>query len=117
MNRDMQIRKQLRFFGANGFVSKDVDGNILLSGILGLLKGDIEYLELPKEIEYVPKNLFHLTPQEELIASMICKGISSEDVAQKLFISIHTVHTHRRRILEKTNSENFMQVCQKISSI
>lgn len=117
MNRDLQIRKEVRFFGADGFVSKDVDGNILLSGILSLLDNKTEYLELPKGIQPTHDNLFHFTPQEELIAKMICRGISSEDVAKRLFISIHTVHTHRRRILEKTNSDNFMQVCQKINYV
>lgn len=117
MNRDLQVRKEVRSLGANGFVSKDVDGNILLSGIRNLLGGQVDYLELPKGIENNHENLFHFTPQEELIARMICKGVSSEEVAQKLFISIHTVHTHRRRILEKTNSDNFMQVCQKINYV
>jgi DNA-binding NarL/FixJ family response regulator len=115
MTRDLQVRKEVRLFGADGFVSKDVDGNILLSGIQSLLDERIMYLELPKVIHPTHENIFQFTPQEELIAKMICKGVSSEDVAQKLFISIHTVHTHRRRILEKTNSDNFMQVCQKIN--
>jgi DNA-binding NarL/FixJ family response regulator len=117
MNRDLQVRKEVRSLGANGFVSKDVDGNILLSGILRLLDGTLSYLELPSGIGNLQENLFHFTPQEEVIARMICQGASSEEVAQKLFISIHTVHTHRRRILEKTNSENFIQVCQKTNYI
>jgi DNA-binding NarL/FixJ family response regulator len=115
MNRDLQLRKEIKSFGADGFVSKDVDGNILVSGITNLLDGTFDYLELPKDIQNPDVNMFCFTPQEELIARMICMGISSKEVAQKLFISIHTVHTHRRRILEKTHSENFIQVCQKIS--
>jgi DNA-binding NarL/FixJ family response regulator len=115
MNRDLQIRKEVKKWGSDGFVSKDVDGNILLSAIKNLVDGGIHYLELPEDIQNADENKFRLTPQENLIARMICKGISSEEVAKELFISIHTVHTHRRRILEKTNSENFIQVCQKIT--
>jgi DNA-binding NarL/FixJ family response regulator len=117
MDRGIQLRKEVKSFGADGFVSKDVDGNILVSGIKNLLDGTVEFLELPKEILNTDENLFRFTPQEDLIARMICKGVSSEEVAQKLFISIHTVHTHRRRILEKTNSENFIQVCRKVNYV
>jgi len=115
MNRDLQIRKEVKFWGSDGFVSKDIDGNILLSGIMNLKDGAIDYLEIPEDIKNSDENMFRLTPQENLIARMICRGSSSGEVAKELFISIHTVHTHRRRILEKTNSENFIQVCQKIT--
>ena len=115
MNRDLPIRKEVKLLGADGFVSKDVDGNILLSGIKNLMDGKLDYLELPKGAEQTTEKQFNFTPQEDLIARMICNGVSSEEVAKKLFISIHTVHTHRRRILEKSKSENFIQVCSKLS--
>jgi DNA-binding CsgD family transcriptional regulator len=45
---------------------------------------------------------------------MICAGIKSDRIAESLAISIHTLYTHRKRILEKTSSEHFMEVCSKI---
>jgi two-component system secretion response regulator SsrB len=116
MNRDIELRKEAMDAGSNGFVTKDVDGTILLNSIINLFYGNIDYLEIPKRLEKMENNIFGFTPQEIVIAKMICKGQSSEDVAMKLFISIHTVHTHRRKILEKTKSENFIQVCQKINA-
>jgi len=115
MNRDIDLRNEAMSAGSNGFVTKDVDGNILLKGIINLFNGSVDYLEIPKRLEKIEGNIFGFTPQENVIAKMICKGQSSEEVAEKLFISIHTVHTHRRKILEKTKSENFIQVCQKIN--
>lgn len=114
MNRDKVVRAAARHQGANGFVTKEVNGEELLSGIVQLVKGDIEYLELVGDADTPIVSPYGLTPQEKLIAELVCSGLSSDDVAGKLEISVHTVHTHRRRILEKTGAENFMQVCQKL---
>ncbi len=113
MNRDSYIRQAAKLQGLNGFVSKEVDGELLLDGIVQLVNGQIDYLELiTHSQELLP---FKLTPQEKKVANLICSGQSTEEVATQLSISIHTVHTHRRRILEKTGADNFMQVCQKLA--
>lgn len=114
MNRDRMVKEAARHHGANGFVAKEVDGEELLTGIKQLVNTEIEYLELLGDNSSLPANPFGLTPQEKLIAELVCSGLSTEEVARKLEISIHTVHTHRRRILEKTSAENFIQVCQKL---
>ena len=113
MNRDSYIRQTARTQGINGFVSKEIEGELLLNVLAQLVAGQIDYLELiTASQEQLP---FKLTPQEKRIADLICTGQSTEEIAAKLSISIHTVHTHRRRILDKTGAENFMQVCQKLS--
>jgi len=37
------------------------------------------------------------------VARLICKGKTSKKIAEILFLSKHTVDTHRRKILEKLN--------------
>ena len=115
MNRDSYIRQTARAQGINGFVSKEIDGELLLNGLTQLVSGQIDYLELITPSQEKEKLPFKLTPQEKRIADLICAGQSTEEIAFHLSISIHTVHTHRRRILDKTGAENFMQVCQKLS--
>jgi DNA-binding CsgD family transcriptional regulator len=44
-----------------------------------------------------------LSKREIEILKLLGKGYSSKEVADELFISIHTVETHRRNMLEKTN--------------
>lgn len=43
-----------------------------------------------------------LSDREFEIVRLVEKGLSSEEIAEKLFLSVHTVNTHRRNILNKT---------------
>lgn len=47
-----------------------------------------------------------LSKREYEIAHLLVKGLSSKQIAGKLYISLHTVNAHRRNILEKTQSKN-----------
>lgn len=114
MNKENQIKDAVKEKGANGFVNKDVDGNDLLIGLTQLFLGEIEFLELPENLEKNLNNNYGLTSQEKLVADLVCTGLESEAIAEKLNISFHTVNTHRRRILSKTSSDNFIQVCLKL---
>lgn len=44
-----------------------------------------------------------LTPRERDIIAEIARGMSNKEIADKLFLSIHTVATHRRNICSKLN--------------
>jgi DNA-binding CsgD family transcriptional regulator len=56
--------------------------------------------------KYPDEQLLKISPdlsQRELeIIKLIEKGFSSKQIAEKLFLSVYTVHTHRSNILEKT---------------
>lgn len=47
-----------------------------------------------------------LTPREKDILKLVCEEYNSNEIAEKLFISIHTAETHRRNILSKTGCKN-----------
>lgn len=48
-----------------------------------------------------------LTDREKEIAGLVAQGFSSKQVSSKLNISIETVKTHRRRMLQKNNISSF----------
>ncbi len=43
-----------------------------------------------------------LTERETNVLALLVKGLSNKEIAAKLKISIHTVNTHRKNIIEKT---------------
>ncbi|MCK9269014.1 MAG: response regulator transcription factor [Bacteroidales bacterium] len=47
-----------------------------------------------------------LTPREKEILQLMLREFSNDKIAEKLFISIRTVETHRRNIFTKTNTKN-----------
>ena len=44
------------------------------------------------------------------IIRMIVSGMNSEEIAEKLYLSVHTVNTHRRNILNKTGKETISEL-------
>jgi len=48
---------------------------------------------------------------------LIAKGLISKQIADKLFISVNTVNTHRQRILEKLNADNSFKAIKYASKL
>jgi DNA-binding NarL/FixJ family response regulator len=47
-----------------------------------------------------------LTAREFQITTLLCKGLNTISIAEKLFLSKHTIESYRKEILRKTNSKN-----------
>jgi DNA-binding NarL/FixJ family response regulator len=52
------------------------------------------------------KNKINITSREKEILELICKGLTNNEIAEKLFISNRTVDNHRANLLEKTETKN-----------
>lgn len=50
-----------------------------------------------------------LTPREREVLQRIAQGRPSKEIAEELYISIHTVNTHRQRILAKLGVDNSLE--------
>ncbi|MDO9040407.1 MAG: LuxR C-terminal-related transcriptional regulator, partial [Bacteroidota bacterium] len=53
-----------------------------------------------------------LSFREQEILQSLAKGLISKQIADKLFISVNTVNTHRQRIIEKLNVSNTAEAVQ-----
>jgi len=58
------------------------------------------------------KKYMLLTEREKEILHLILRGHSSKTVAEQLFTSVHTVNTHRKRILQKLECRNLASLLQ-----
>jgi len=68
---------------------------------------------LPKNL----KNKYSLTQREIEIIELLAQCKSSKEIANILFISRHTVDTHRRNILEKTGMKTTTELLSQIFKI
>ncbi|MDR6560182.1 MULTISPECIES: LuxR C-terminal-related transcriptional regulator [unclassified Arcicella] len=53
------------------------------------------------------------TPREREILKMIVENKSSKEIADRLFISLHTVSTHRKNLLKKANCKTPVELVGK----
>jgi DNA-binding CsgD family transcriptional regulator len=68
--------------------------------------------EVKTPTKLLPKNQNILTTRETEILHLIRNGQLSKEISEQLSISLHTVNTHRQRILEKLNANNSMEAIQ-----
>lgn len=59
------------------------------------------------------EDLEKLTDREREVLSLIAQGQTDKDIADQMNISLHTVKTHRKNIVTKTNSRNSAEAVNK----
>ena len=73
-------------------------------------------LQLPQGIdEFIRRH--EISPREADIIAEICNGLSNQEIADKLFISLQTVKDHTSRIYSKTNVKNRMQLMATVQGL
>ena len=51
------------------------------------------------------------------VLQLIKEGLLSKEISEQLSISVHTVNTHRQRILEKLDVNNSMEAVKYASAL
>ena len=100
--------------GANGYLLKDMEKTELITAINKVLDGDVylskaandKILQQLRELDINPQQIPMLTRREKEILSLLDKGLSSQEIAEKLSLSIYTIDTHRKNMLQKMNVHN-----------
>jgi DNA-binding NarL/FixJ family response regulator len=99
--------------GANGYCTKDVSTERLLAAVKSVMAGDMwldasiagKILKLVPDYtaaaESVSAAEVPLTERETEVLKLMVKGLNNTAIAKHLFISIDTVKTHIKHILEK----------------
>lgn len=93
--------------GADGYLLKDTEPEVLLEEIKRIAKGEvilsnsIKNLLIEREHRRDPMDL--LTDREMGVLRLIATGLSNKQIAGQLFISEETVKVHIRNLLRKLN--------------
>lgn len=101
--------------GATGYILKNTGKTELVSAINTVHGGKTYYSEdvtqtILQNIQQKPAAekvaAAQLTPREKDILCLIAKEYNTQEIADELFISTHTVETHRKNLLNKLNAKN-----------
>lgn len=58
----------------------------------------------PDGLQHPPR--IKLSAREFEVIVLLCHGLSTKDIAEKLFLSEHTIEGYRKEIIKKTNTKN-----------
>lgn len=96
--------------GAKGFLMKDSSIEEVFTAIEVVLSGEEYFCEtILRTLSNALRrreNVDMLSEREIDVLLGICRGLSTQEIADALFISKRTVDAHRANILEKTGSKN-----------
>lgn len=105
---DASIIRQMIQKGAKGYLLKNASANELYTAIEKVCDGKIYFSAEVQSMlaESSLKNIPHLTRREKEILSLIASGETTQQIADKLFLSPLTVETHRRNLMQKFEVNN-----------
>ncbi len=89
----------------NGIINKSLDCETLHSAIQALSRGErvvAGWSRMPRQ-RHSPVLVETLTDRERDVLGALVRGAATEDIAQELTISTHTVRTHIQNVLRKLN--------------
>ncbi len=90
--------------GIDGCLLKNNTGKELSDAIIRVTSGKSYYDQIQTFDSNEDKvKKYKLSEREIEIIQSLAEGLSSADIADKYFISLHTVKTHRKNILKKLN--------------
>ena len=93
--------------GVQGYLTRQCDAAEITHAIFAITKGEKFYcnkvIDIALNKEFDPENCepTSLTERENEITTLIASGLTNKEIGEKLHLSHHTVHTHRKNILKK----------------
>ncbi len=123
MYADENIYAKCRELDINGYLHKDSDAQHLIDTIKRIHKGTNHYDYDHSSAAAGPSKLFDdkflnkfkLSPRELEIITLVSNGLTNNEIAEKLFLSVHTVMTHRKNILHKLQVRNTAEMLSLIN--
>jgi two-component system nitrate/nitrite response regulator NarL len=108
------IITQLIKRGANGYLLKNMERdelihamNQVMDGIIYLSKAANEkIIQQLQPYDLSKNNIPVFTRREKEILTLLAEGLTSQEIAARLFLSNYTVDTHRKNMLQKFNVHN-----------
>lgn len=113
MYEDEEYVNEMIRAGADGYVLKNADKKEILSAVLSVAAGErffsptISKMMIQRFIkkavtgEKEPPKDKKLTRREIEVLRYVAEGFTSREIAEKLFLSLNTVNTHRMNIMKK----------------
>jgi DNA-binding NarL/FixJ family response regulator len=119
------IITQLIKKGGNGYLLKNMEREELITAINQVLDGTVYLSKAANEkiiqqlqaYELPGNKVPALTRREKEILQLLMKGLTSQEIASQLFLSVFTVDTHRKNMLQKFNVHNVQALINVVNEL
>lgn len=120
MHEDKSYMKKAFKLGASGYVTKSTAHEEILKAIDKVIfKNDIylneKYATIFYELFKEDKEI-ELSEREKEVGRYIVEGYTLTDIGEKLFLSVKTVDTYKKRLMEKTNTKKRSELVEYLKS-
>ena len=112
MENDSDIMHQCSLLGVKGYIIKNLSSDELIQTIEQVVSGNNVYMWGEEMDSKLTDQDGGLSKREKEIIALISKGLTSQEIADTINLSVLTINTHRRNILRKLNLKNTAMVVQ-----
>jgi FixJ family two-component response regulator len=103
--------------GALDFLTKPVDGNLLLERVREAMSQSVARQEHSEAHRELLARLSTLTTREQEVMALAVMGLTNKEIAIRLDISHRTVEIHRARVMHKTGAASLLALARIAESI
>ncbi|KUN07186.1 LuxR family transcriptional regulator [Streptomyces yokosukanensis] len=107
--------------GASGFVVKNSGPRLLIEAVHAAVSGDslispsvtvrlLKHLSKPSRAETGAAAARRLTPQELKVVSLVARGHTNNEIAERLTLSLSTIKSHLSRVQDKLPARNRVEI-------
>ncbi len=97
-------------YGVTGYLSKQCEKEEIINALFTIHKGEkffcnkiLDVILEKENNQSIGPSALNLSEREIEVITLVASGYSNKEIADKLFISIHTLYTHRKNIMKKLN--------------
>jgi two-component system response regulator NreC len=109
---DTYVRQSIQA-GARGYLLTDADESELLKAVKAVGRGGSFFSPAAASVlledarsHHLDDSLSRLTDREREVLQLIAEGRTNKEIAGRLTVSVNTVESHRKHIMEKLNLHN-----------
>ncbi|MEO9869288.1 response regulator [Ekhidna sp.] len=123
MHNDPHIINQLLKAGVTGYILKNTGKEELLEALRSIASGktffsnEVKSSFIQSQVVGNPHYQLSLTKREKEVLQLIAEEYTTNEMAERLFISLNTVESHRKNILRKLDVRNSVGIVKRAISL
>jgi two-component system response regulator EvgA len=102
-------------YDIQGYLTKNEPVANLVEAISSIKSGHTYFCESFANFKRLKTDNYQLTPRECDVMYKVLEGLSSAEISEQLCLSVNTVNSHRKRIMQKLGVSNVVELLNVVS--